>query len=225
MNSQNSKNHPIPSAVENTVPQDYLKDQTPVLVIMGVSGCGKTTMNTHLSEKLGWDTAEADDFHPQANIDKMAHGIPLDDEDRWPWLDKIHDWIKDHIDRKVPGTVTCSALKRIYREKIWMPGVIFIHLSGDYDSIMERLSHRKGHFMKPQMLKSQFEALEPPSQDEIHMTIDVGLRMPPEVEAEEVIDTLGLQCDVKAHTESVKKERARQAEKKQLGDEQDREGK
>lgn len=210
-NTKGFDEHSIPSAVENTVPQGYFKGRTPVLVIMGVSGCGKTTMNTHLSEKLGWDVAEADDFHPQANIDKMAHGIPLNDEDRWPWLDRIHDWIQDHMDRKVPGTVTCSALKRIYRERIWMPGVVFIHLSGDYDSIMERLSHRKGHFMKPNMLKSQFETLEPPAPDEIHMTIDVGLRMAPEIEAEEVIDTLGLECDVEAHTEKVQAERARQA--------------
>lgn len=213
-NAKGFDEHSIPSAVENTVPADYLKDHTPILVIMGVSGCGKTTMNTHLSEKLGWDMAEADDFHPQANIDKMAHGIPLNDEDRWPWLDKIHDWIQDHMDRKVPGTVTCSALKRAYRDRIRMPGVVFIHLSGDYDSIMERLSHRQGHFMKPRMLKSQFETLEPLHKDEIHMTIDVGLRMAPEIEAEEVIDTLGLQCDVKAHTTQVKAERARQAARK-----------
>ena len=209
-----AEDHPepqVPSAVDNTVPPDYFQDRTPVLVIMGVAGCGKTTMNEHLGNKLGWDMAEADDFHPQANIDKMARGIPLNDQDRWPWLDSIHEWIEDHIRRGVPGTVTCSALKRIYRDRLRMPGVVFIHLSGDYDSIMERLSKRKGHFMKPQMLRSQFDDLEPLGPDEVHLTIDVGLRMAPEIEAEEVIDTLGLQCDVKAHTAQVQAERARQA--------------
>ncbi|RBP99487.1 gluconokinase [Bifidobacterium xylocopae] len=201
----------IPQAAENTVPGDYLHGKTPVLVIMGVSGCGKTTMNEHLSAKLGWDTAEADDFHPKANIEKMAHGIPLDDDDRWPWLDRIHDWIADHIEQGRPGTVTCSALKRIYRDKLRMPGVIFIHLNGDYDTIMERLSGRKGHFMKPDMLKSQFDTLEPLGPDEIHMTIDVSLKASPETEAEEVIDTLGLECAVETHTEAVERERARQA--------------
>lgn len=190
---------PIPSAVENDMPRDYLRGKTPILVIMGVSGCGKSTMNANLSQKLGWDAAEADDFHPKANIEKMAHGIPLTDEDRWPWLDRIHAWIEDHIRRGAPGTVTCSALKRSYRERIWMPGVVFIHLSGDYDSIMERLSKRKGHFMKPQMLKSQFDTLEPLGEDEIHVTIDVGLRMAPDVETQEVIDALGLQDQVAAH--------------------------
>ncbi len=200
----------VPAVVDDTVPQGYLDAATPVLVIMGVSGCGKTTMNEHLGSKLGWDMAEADDFHPQANIDKMAHGVPLTDQDRWPWLDSIHNWIADHIRRGVPGTVTCSALKRIYRDRLRMPGVVFIHLSGDYDSIMERLSKRQGHFMKPQMLRSQFDTLEPLGPDEVHLTIDVDLRMSPEVEAEEVIDTLGLQCEVKAHAVQVQTERARQ---------------
>ena len=209
-----AESHPeprVPTAVDNTVPPDYFHDRTPILVIMGVSGCGKTTMNEHLGNKLGWDMAEADDFHPQANIDKMARGIPLNDQDRWPWLDSIHDWIEDHMRRGVPGTVTCSALKRVYRDRLRMPGVVFIHLSGDYDSIMERLSKRKGHFMKPQMLRSQFDTLEPLGPDEVHLTIDVGMHMSPEIEAEEVIDTLGLQCDVKAHTAQVQAERARQA--------------
>ena len=100
-----AEEHPepqVPSAVDNTVPPDYFQGRTPVLVIMGVAGCGKTTMNEHLGNKLGWDMAEADDFHPQANIDKMARGIPLNDQDRWPWLDSIHDWIEDHMRRGVP---------------------------------------------------------------------------------------------------------------------------
>ncbi|RBP97353.1 carbohydrate kinase [Bifidobacterium aemilianum] len=199
--------------MENTVPPGYLDGKTPILVIMGVAGCGKTTMNTELSQKLGWDMAEADDFHPQANIDKMAQGIPLDDDDRWPWLDKIHDWIEDHIRRGVPGTVTCSALKRSYRDKLRMPGVIFIHLAGDYDVIMARLSQRKGHFMKPDMLKSQFDTLESLGPDEIHVTIDVDRQASPQTESEEVIDALGLECTADAHTEAVEAERARQAKR------------
>lgn len=178
---------------EKVLPNNYFKNTTPVIVIMGVSGCGKTTLNQELHKKLGWDMAEADDFHPQANIDKMTKGIPLTDVDRWPWLDKIRLWIDKHMEHNTPGTVTCSALKKSYRDKLWVPGVIFVYLNGNFHFIKERLSQRQEHFMNPLLLGSQFDTLEPPNKNETHITIDVTLQAPPEIAAQAVIDTLHLQ--------------------------------
>ena len=90
--------------------------QPPVLVLMGVSGCGKSTVAALLAGRLGWDLAEGDDLHPAANVDKMAAGHALDDEDRWPWLAKVAEWIGEHTDAGRPGVITCSALKRSYRD-------------------------------------------------------------------------------------------------------------
>ena len=138
--------------IEDTIPDGYLRDAAPILVVMGVCGCGKTSVATAIAERQGWDSAEADDFHPQANIDKMAAGIPLTDDDRWGWLDKLAAWIREHVESGKPGVLTCSALKKVYRDKLRLPGVVFVYLSGDYDTVMELLSHRSGHFMKPAML-------------------------------------------------------------------------
>ena len=121
------------------------------LVVMGVAGSGKTTLATLLGERLGWATAEADDFHPPSNIAKMASGTPLDDADRWPWLAAIRDWMNGH---SAPGTgtiVTCSALKRSYRDLLRQADgtVRFIHVTGAPSTIARRLEHRTGHFMPP----------------------------------------------------------------------------
>lgn len=178
--------------VENTVPEGYFRDSMPVLVIMGVCGCGKTAVGSAIAERQGWDSAEADDFHPQANIDKMAAGIPLTDDDRWGWLDKVAAWICGHVESGEPGVVTCSALKRIYRDKLRMPRVVFVHLNGDYDTVMQLLSHRSGHFMKPAMLDSQFEILEPPAANEVHVSVDLKQRLTIDQEARAVIDALSL---------------------------------
>jgi carbohydrate kinase (thermoresistant glucokinase family) len=175
---------------ENTIPDGYLRDAAPILVVMGVCGCGKTSVATAIAERQGWDSAEADDFHPQANIDKMAAGIPLTDEDRWGWLDKLAAWIRGHVDNGKPGVVTCSALKKVYRDKLRLPGVVFVYLSGDYDTVMELLAHRSGHFMKPAMLDSQFAILEPPSADEVHLTLDLSKHLSVEQETQAVIDAL-----------------------------------
>lgn len=181
-----------PVRVTSTVPEGYFDQAVPITVIMGVCGCGKTTVSTQIAERLGWESAEADDFHPQANIDKMSRGIPLTDEDRWGWLDQIAAWIKDHIERGVPGTVTCSALKRVYRDKLRMPGVVFVYMDGDYDTVQKRLSARQGHFMKADMLDSQFAILEPPSEDEVHLDVDLNEGGTPEQEADAIIAALGL---------------------------------
>ncbi|MCH4208829.1 gluconokinase [Bifidobacterium sp.] len=177
---------------ENTVPEGYLHESTPILVIMGVCGCGKTSVGTTIAQRQGWDSAEGDDFHPQANIDKMAAGVPLTDDDRWGWLDKLAGWIREHIESGKPGVMTCSALKRVYRDKLRMPGVVFVYLSGDYDTVMDMLSHRTGHYMKPAMLDSQFEILEPPAADEVHVSVDLDQHLTIEEESQAVLDALQL---------------------------------
>ena len=105
-------------------------DVPTVLVVMGVSGTGKSTVAGMLADRLGWDLAEGDDLHPPANVEKMRAGTPLTDEDRWPWLDKVAAWIRAHTDAGTPGIITCSALRRIYRDRLSGPGVVFVHLAG-----------------------------------------------------------------------------------------------
>jgi len=133
----------------------------PLVVVMGVSGSGKTTVGTALAERLGVPYAEADDFHPPENVAKMASGVPLDDEDRRPWLDAIAAWLAERGGRG--GVVTCSALRRRYRDRLRRaaPEVFFLHLDGSPELIAERLAARRGHFMPPELLRSQFETLEP----------------------------------------------------------------
>jgi len=140
--------------------------QQPVLVIMGVSGSGKSTVAGVLAGRLGWDLAEGDDLHPEANVAKMHSGQALTDEDRWPWLGIISGWIREHIDAGVPAIITCSALKKKYRDVLRAEGVVFVFLQGSKDKISDRLASRHGHFMPPSLLESQFEALEEPTEDE-----------------------------------------------------------
>ncbi|GAA1969722.1 gluconokinase [Amycolatopsis minnesotensis] len=131
-----------------------------VIVVMGVSGSGKTTIGTELAERLGVDYAEADTFHPKANIDKMSSGVPLTDEDRWPWLHAIADWIREHAE--TGGVVTSSALKRSYRDVLRTGGdIAFVHLDGPRELLAERMKTRSGHFMPVSLLDSQLGSLEP----------------------------------------------------------------
>ena len=122
---------------------------------MGVSGCGKTTAALNLHNALGWPVAEADDFHPEANIDKMSRGIALTDEDRWPWLESMRDWMSDRAADGVRTIVTCSALKRSYRDLLSgaRGRVFFIHLLAQPEELQERMAHREGHFMPPSLLR------------------------------------------------------------------------
>lgn len=149
-------------------------DQQPVLVVMGVSGSGKSTVAGLLADHLGWNLQEGDDLHSTANRMKMASGQPLTDEDRWPWLDAIASWIRHHTDDGVPGIVTCSALKRTYRDRIRGPHVVFVYLAGDREQIGHRMSARTDHFMPTTLLDSQISTMEPPSADENAVIIDVG---------------------------------------------------
>jgi gluconokinase len=162
-----------------------------VFVIMGVSGSGKTTVGEMLARRLGWDYAEADAFHSEANLAKMASGHPLDDTDRSPWLAAIARWIDDRIARGVPGVVTCSALKRAYRDIITntqSKDVRLVYLKGDYGVIDARLKARTGHFMPPALLESQFAALEEPAADEHAITVSIDAT--PEEIAERVLKRL-----------------------------------
>ncbi|MDQ6755181.1 MAG: gluconokinase [Actinomycetota bacterium] len=167
-----------------------LQGQQPVLVIMGVSGSGKSTVAGILAGQLGWDLEEGDDLHPPENVEKMAVGHPLTDEDRWPWLDTIASWIIEHTMAGMPGIITCSALKKIYRDKLREKNVVFVFLSGSKEQIGRRLTTRMDHFMPPSLLDSQIATLEPPGPEEHAIVIDVG-RTPAEVAAEVVRD-LGL---------------------------------
>ncbi|MGA5422262.1 gluconokinase [Streptomyces lavendulocolor] len=146
----------------------------PVVVVMGVAGTGKTTIGPLVAERLGVPYAEGDDFHPEANIAKMSVGVPLDDDDRWPWLDAIGRWA--HGRAGLGGVVSSSALKRAYRDRLRTaaPGAVFLHLTGDRALIEERMAARRGHFMPTALLDSQFAALQPLGDDEAGVTVDVS---------------------------------------------------
>lgn len=144
------------------------------VVVMGVAGCGKSTVAEAIRDRLGFEMAEGDAFHPQANIDKMSAGIPLTDEDRWPWLRVINSWMvaKESIGENT--VVSSSALKRAYRDVLRenVP-VFFVHLTGSRELIGERLAARKGHFMPPALLPSQFAILEPLQPDEPGVEVSI----------------------------------------------------
>lgn len=165
------------------------------VVVMGISGSGKTTIATRLAEALGWVFAEADDFHPAANIAKMTSGTPLTDEDRWPWLESMRDWMTTQAHSGRSTVVTCSALKRSYRDVLTQAEgrVRFVHLVGDTDLILERMKTRSGHFMPQSLLPSQISTLEPLEPDEQGVKID-NAGTPDEV-TELVIDQLGLRSN------------------------------
>ncbi|GAA1142345.1 MULTISPECIES: gluconokinase [Microbacterium] len=161
-----------------------------VLVVMGVSGSGKSTVAGMLAGRLGWDLEEGDDLHPAANVAKMAAGVPLTDEDRWPWLERIAAWIQLHTASGTPGIVTCSALRRVYRDRLSGPGVAFVHLDGTRETIANRLSTRFDHFMPQSLLGSQFATLEPLEPDEEGIVVDLGRG--PKDEVKEIMRRLQL---------------------------------
>jgi gluconokinase/shikimate kinase len=161
-----------------------------VLVLMGVSGSGKSTVAALLAGRLGWDFQEGDDLHPAANVAKMAAGHPLDDADRAPWLAIVAQWIRTRTDAGRSGIVTCSALKRAYRDVLRGDHVVFVYLSGSRELVAARLAARHGHFMPAALLDSQFETLEPPRPPE--RFIDVGIDPGSTTEADNIIDRLGL---------------------------------
>jgi gluconokinase len=143
-------------------------EQPFILFVMGVSGAGKTTLATALAASLNLPVKEGDALHPPANVAKMEAGQPLSDEDRAPWLARIKEWIDTQLDHGQSGIITCSALKRAYRDALRAnrTNVVFVYIDGEESLIRKRLTKRKGHFMPSSLLSSQFAALEPPAADE-----------------------------------------------------------
>jgi gluconokinase len=158
---------------------------TTTIVVMGVSGAGKSTVMLALADELGWPTAEADDFHSPANVAKMRSGTPLTDEDRWPWLEALGSWIGERERAGESALVTSSALRRAYRDRLRLGhvSVWFAHLVGEPAIIAHRLERRRGHYMPAVLLASQLETLEPLEPDEPGAAI-VGQRPAPEIVAD-----------------------------------------
>ncbi len=150
-----------------------------VAIIMGVSGSGKTTVAEHVASQLGWMFQEGDMLHPPANVVKMASGQPLDDADRAPWLAIIAQWVQARLAAGQNGVVTCSALKRSYRQQIGLgkPGVTFVYLHGDRATLEAHVRSRHHEFMPATLLDSQLATLEEPGSDEHVITVDVGGRV------------------------------------------------
>ena len=147
---------------------------TRFVIVMGVSGSGKTSVGKLLAEQLGWEFYDADDFHPPENVAKMANGMPLSDSDRAPWLAVLNKLISASLKANRPGVLACSALKEWYRQQLMdgNDGVQIVYLKGSYDLIWSRMEKRTNHYMKPHMLKSQFDTLEEPNDA---LTTDISM--------------------------------------------------
>jgi gluconokinase len=161
--------------------------ETTTIVVMGVSGCGKSTVAGELVARTGWAFAEGDSFHPAANVAKMRAGIPLTDADRWPWLEALAAWIGEQEVAGRNAVVTCSALRRAYRDLLRRdhPSVWFAHISASHQVLAERLDHRAGHYMPASLLDSQLATLEPLEPDEPG-TVVAAMATPGEV-ADEIL--------------------------------------
>ncbi len=154
------------SAVELTQPMS-------AIVVMGVSGCGKSTIAQSLAARLNWHFIDADDFHPIANVEKMRSGQPLNDNDRWPWLDNLNQRMRESSARSEPLVLACSALKQRYRDRLAnnLRELRWVHLVGTFELISERMAARQHEYMPASLLRSQFESLEPPV-DAVRVDID-----------------------------------------------------
>lgn len=162
------------------------------VVVMGVSGSGKTTVAKRLAKRLAWPYAEGDDFHPETNVAKMAAGQALTDDDRWPWLRGVAEWMTAQAAHGRSSVVACSALRRAYRDVLRSAGgqVRFAHLVGDQDLVGDRIGLRNGHFMPAELLQSQYETLESLEDEEDGITVDIT--DPPDRVADRIVDGLRL---------------------------------
>jgi gluconokinase len=159
-----------------------------IVIVMGVVGAGKTTVGRLLAEQSGWEFSDADDFHPPSNVEKIRHGISLNDDDRKPWLDSLRKAITQWIDEQRNVVLACSALKRSYRQELDVgPEVRFVYLKGSADLIADRLRSRQGHFAGEQILASQFADLEEPNE-----AVTVQIAATPEQIVAEIRKKLGL---------------------------------
>jgi gluconokinase len=161
------------------------------IVVMGVAGSGKSTIGEKLAERLDWTYEDGDRFHPRANVEKMSAGHPLTDEDRWPWLRAIADEIDRVCKQEGHVVIGCSALKRAYRDVLvhGRDDVRIVYLDGSQELIARRLKARKGHFMPPALLESQFKALQPPGADERPVTVSIDASV--EAIVEDILRKLG----------------------------------
>ena len=164
--------------------------QSKAIIIMGVSGCGKSTVGGALAQELGSLFFDADDYHPPENVAKMSAGHPLNDEDRVPWLEILHDLINLHIRTGRPMVLACSALKQQYRDQLLdgNPGTKIVYLQGTFELISGRMQAREGHYMRPDMLKSQFEALEEPTQADATI---ISIELPVKTQVLQIKQELG----------------------------------
>lgn len=162
---------------------------TKVIVMMGVSGCGKTSVGIRLAEVLGWTFIDGDNYHPDENIVKMSQGIPLDDTDRASWLLDLQYLIADHLEENKPLILASSALKQKYRDQLRQanPAVKFVHLKGSYELIFKRIQKREDHFMTERMLQNQFDTLEEPAE-----VVVVDIEQSLEAIVEQIIQSLNL---------------------------------
>jgi gluconokinase len=180
-----------PHARASGTPLD-LRSGTRHVVVMGVSGSGKTTVAHGIAAATGLLFAEADDFHSRASVEKMRAGIPLEDEDRWPWLRDLASWMAERAAEGRSTVIACSALRRVYRDVLAAgpPTLDFVHLDGHVDVIRDRISSRSGHYMPASLLDSQVATLEPLQPDESGIELDVAL--PPEELVARPVRGLGL---------------------------------
>jgi gluconokinase len=158
-----------------------------IVIVMGVTGVGKTSVGQLVAQRAGWAFHDADDFHSAANVEKMRAGIPLTDDDRWPWLDRLNAVLRDAEAKGASAVLACSALKQRYRDRLeqGLHDVRWVYLHGTADLIRSRLRARKGHYMNPALLQSQFDALEPPRE-----SVSIEVDAEPEVLAERVWSAL-----------------------------------